>query len=163
MKKKSVIYKVIFVVYIALLVYFLFFAELLGRTTVTEDFRYNLEPFKEIGRFIRYAKQLGFTAVFLNLAGNVLIFIPFGYFTGLFQRGRVLIFHGILWSFNLTLAVELLQLVARVGCFDVDDLILNTLGGAIGIILYKVQLCVSQKKKAGQGDEKEENKEPFAS
>lgn len=143
---KKVICAVVFVVYLALLVYFLFFAELLGRTTITEDFRYNLEPFKEIGRFIRYAKQLGMMTVFLNLAGNVLIFIPFGYFMGMLQRGRVLIFHGILWSFNLTLAVELLQLVSKAGCFDVDDLILNTLGGAIGVTVYKIQLCLRKKR-----------------
>ena len=35
----------------------------------------------------------------------------------------------------MSLTVEILQLVFRVGTFDVDDLILNTLGGIIGYLL----------------------------
>lgn len=159
MKTKRIVCKVIFVAYLALLVYFLFFAEMLGRNAVMQDFRYNLEPFREIRRFVRYAQQLGFVTVFLNLVGNVLIFIPFGYFTGLFQRGRVSFIQGVLWSFDLTMAVELLQLVTKAGCFDVDDLMLNTLGGAIGILLYKIQRAFSRKKEAGQENGQEESKE----
>jgi len=32
--------------------------------------------------------------------------------------------------------VETIQLVWKVGSFDVDDLILNTLGGVIGYLLF---------------------------
>ena len=35
----------------------------------------------------------------------------------------------------MSLLVEILQIVLRVGSFDVDDLILNTLGGIIGYLL----------------------------
>ena len=34
--------------------------------------------------------------------------------------------------------METVQLIAKVGCFDVDDLILNTLGAAIGYMLFAV-------------------------
>ena len=34
--------------------------------------------------------------------------------------------------------VEVVQLVTKVGCFDVDDLILNTLGAAIGYGIFAV-------------------------
>ena len=37
----------------------------------------------------------------------------------------------------LSLLVELLQLVFKVGSFDVDDLLLNTIGGLLGYLVYK--------------------------
>ena len=45
-------------------------------------------------------------------------------------------FHTVLFSCEFSLLVELTQLIARTGSFDVDDLILNTFGGLIGYILY---------------------------
>ncbi|MEI9808853.1 MAG: VanZ family protein [Bacteroidota bacterium] len=40
--------------------------------------------------------------------------------------------------FMISLLFETTQLVAGIGVFDVDDLILNTAGGIIGFILYAV-------------------------
>ena len=54
MKKASVIRafgKVLFLLYVGFLIYFLFVAEWYGRTEIAEDYRYNLELFKEIRRF----------------------------------------------------------------------------------------------------------------
>ena len=57
--KKERIYrifgKILFLLYIVFLIYFLFLAEWYGRTEVTEEYRYNLELFKEIRRFLRTA------------------------------------------------------------------------------------------------------------
>ena len=69
-----------FLTYIMILIYFVFFAELFGRTHLATEYRYNLVPFKEIKRFIMYYDTLGTMAVFLNLAGNVLAFMPLGFF-----------------------------------------------------------------------------------
>ena len=41
-------------------------------------------------------------------------------------------------TFELSLVVEILQIVFRVGSFDVDDLILNTLGGMLGYLLLEL-------------------------
>lgn len=41
-------------------------------------------------------------------------------------------------TFLLSLFIECIQLIFRVGSFDVDDLILNTLGGVIGYIVFCV-------------------------
>ena len=43
----------------------------------------------------------------------------------------------VLYSFELSLLVELLQLVFKVGSFDVDDLFLNTIGGLLGYLVYR--------------------------
>ena len=68
---------ILFFLYLAVLTYFLFFSEKYGRTAERE-FSYNLTPFLEIRRFWNYREFLGLKAVFINLAGNVLAFVPFG-------------------------------------------------------------------------------------
>lgn len=100
------------------------------------DYRYNLIPFVEIRRFWVYRKQLGFLAVFTNLFGNVAGFLPFGFMlpviTGKMRSGFLITLAG----FGLSLTVEVIQLITKVGCFDVDDLILNTAGAALGYLLF---------------------------
>ena len=127
----------LFVLYILLLIYFLFFSEEYGRIAMEErDYRYNLIPFVEIRRFWVYRKQLGFLAVFTNLFGNVAGFLPFGFMlpviTGKMRSGFLITLAG----FGLSLTVEVIQLITKVGCFDVDDLILNTAGAALGYLLF---------------------------
>ena len=41
-------------------------------------------------------------------------------------------------GFLLSLTVEVIQLITKVGCFDVDDMILNTLGAALGYVLFRI-------------------------
>ena len=50
------------------------------------------------------------------------------------------------YTFLFSLCVELLQLVAKVGVFDVDDLILNTLGGLAGFWCYYILLLMNRRK-----------------
>ena len=124
--------RILFGLYIVALVYFLFFAEMLGRTNVNRTYHYNLILFKEISRFIVYRRQLGFKAVFLNLAGNMFIFAPFGFLLPIMNRRLKGFFQVTLLSLELSLAVETVQLITKVGSFDVDDILLNTLGVVLG-------------------------------
>ena len=80
--------KVLFVLYILFIIYFLIFSEWYGRTGVMEEYHYNLVLFKEINRFWTYREQLGMFAVFTNLFGNVLIFVPFGFFMPMASKYR---------------------------------------------------------------------------
>ena len=106
----------LFILYVLLLVYFLFFSEEYGRVTAEERvYRYNLVPFVEIRSFIPYGFIL---PVIAHKCRNGLFIVASG--------------------FSLSLLVETVQLIAKVGCFDVDDLILNTLGAAIGYMLFAV-------------------------
>lgn len=130
---------IFFMIYVCLLLYFLFFAEWYGRKNWGDyHYRYNLILFKEIKRFWMYREQLGMTAVMLNLAGNVIGFLPFGFILPIIGRRMRSIFRVTLLGFLLSLAVELLQLVFKVGCCDVDDLLLNTAGAFIGYIMFAV-------------------------
>lgn len=129
---------VLFFLYFVVLFYFLFFSEEMGRTYSERAYHYNLIPFHEIMRFIQYRKVLGMPAVLLNLAGNVAAFVPFGFFFPVFVVRCRRFWDTLLYSFELSLLVELIQLITKVGSFDVDDIILNTLGGAVGYVVYKV-------------------------
>ena len=118
---------VLFIAYLALLVYFLIFSVYLGRDASQRDYAYNLELFKEIRRFYVYRKQLGMGAFLLNVFGNVIAFMPCGFFLPIVSRRSRKWYNTVLLGFLLSLSVETLQLVLRVGSFYVDDLLLNTL------------------------------------
>lgn len=128
---------VLFLAYLALLVYFLFFAESFDRDWVRREYSYNLELFKEIKRFYLYRDQLGVKAFVLNVFGNVAAFVPYGFFLPIVSRRSKKWWNTVLLSFGFSLCVELIQLIFRVGSFDVDDILLNTIGGILGYIGYR--------------------------
>lgn len=129
---------ILFTIYIGTLFYFMFFSEHYGRTVMYLDYKYNLKPFQEIRRFWVYREQLGLESVVVNLFGNVLAFVPYGMVLPMLSEKRRNIFLVTLLTFEFSLIIEVTQLLTKAGCFDVDDLILNTLGGALGYILYKI-------------------------
>ena len=128
--------KIMFVLYIAFLVYFLIFSDWYGRTGEMSEYHYNLVPFQEIKRFWNYREMLGWIS-FANLFGNILIFVPFGFFMPMASRYRSF-FLTMTYSLGLSILVEAFQFVSRVGSFDVDDIILNTVGGVIGYIAFVI-------------------------
>ena len=128
--------RVLLGIYLACLVYFMFFSESYGRTLEQQEYHYNLVPFREIGRFLKYWHVLGPMAVLINVIGNVAVFIPFGCAVpALFPKVRSFV-QMMLLSFSASLLAETLQLLLKVGCFDVDDLLLNTIGGCIGYWIF---------------------------
>lgn len=132
-----------FVLYLGLLIYFLLFAEMFGRDMADRGYSYNLEPFREIVRFVRYSHKLGVTAVVLNLAGNIAVFIPFGIFVPVLFKPDMRLWQIVFTTMAASLIIEILQLVLRVGSFDVDDILLNTFGGLMGACIY----CTSGSRK----------------
>lgn len=155
MKKETekyvrLISRVFFGLYLLLLIYLMFFAEEWGRSMLEGDYRYNLTPFREISRYLKFYRQIGAGRVFWNLFGNVLGFIPYGALLPAIRRKRMGFLKTALLSFELTLFIEVSQLILRVGSCDVDDMILNTLGGCIGYGVYRL---VFQKRGKGQYEE----------
>ena len=135
-KRFRVLGKILFILYIGFLLYFLIFSDWYGRTGEMKEYHYNLVLFQEIKRFWYYRDQLGWVAV-ANLFGNVIIFIPFGFFMPMASRYRSF-FLTLFYSFGLSFLVEAFQLITLVGSFDVDDLLLNTIGGVIGYVIFVI-------------------------
>ncbi len=124
---------ILFFSYLLMLTYFMFFSDDFGRSEYTE-YHYNLTLFKEIRRFYTYRELLGTRAFLINIVGNIVCFMPFGFILPIISRLGEKWFNTLLLSFLLTLSIETIQLVFRVGSFDVDDMFLNTVGGAAGYI-----------------------------
>lgn len=126
----------LFIIYLIITLYLMLFSEGMGRTTVSEDYRYNLVLFKEIFRFIRYSDSLGFWAVMINVLGNIICFIPFGFFLPIYYSKLRSLLLVVILAFCFSLFIEVIQLLLKVGCFDVDDLLLNTIGGFLGYFIF---------------------------
>ena len=126
-----------FCLYLVLLTYFLFFVEEMGRNPdVRAEYAYNLTLFKEIRRFIAYRDILGWRAVLLNIAGNMAAFVPFGFFLPEIWEQVNRWYTTTLLGFVFSLCIETVQLISRVGSFDVDDLLLNTAGALVGYVAF---------------------------
>lgn len=141
MKKKTarrirLVGGVLFGVYLLLLLYFLFFAESYGRARGLGEYHYNLIPFREIRRYLCYPRLLGVYAVVTNLAGNIIGFLPFGAILPVLSRPLRSFWKILLLGFEFSAVVEVTQLITKVGCFDVDDIILNTVGAAVGYAIF---------------------------
>lgn len=148
-KKRRRLAGILFILYLIVLFYFLFFSEEMGRTYLERDYHYNLKPFKEIKRFIQYWRILGIGTVLLNIVGNIAAFVPFGTFIPVFAEKCKKFWWTALYGFELSLLVELVQLASKVGCFDVDDLLLNTIGAMIGygVYAFAIRYVIYPKKK----------------
>lgn len=97
----------------------------------------NFVPFKTI-YFYLFLADINLSIRIENLAGNIIGFIPFGFILPLLSKRVFKLSTVILSTFCLSLTYEILQLVFEFGSFDVDDLILNTLGGILGYIPIKL-------------------------
>lgn len=127
---------VLFLCYLIFMMYVLFFAESLGRGNPSEEYTYNLHLFREIRRFWEYREILGRDVVILNLLGNIFCFVPFGAILPILYRRARNFFLTFLLSFGFSFFVELIQLLTKTGSFDVDDLLLNTIGGVMGFLIF---------------------------
>ena len=126
-KIKVVLYKEIFLFFFAFYILCLF--QIVTSTDISSSYGNNFIPFKEIMRYKLFSNLF-----MKNVVGNVLLFLPYGYFVGRYFSGK----SKGLSIFLITLAsvaIEYTQLsIGRV--FDVDDIMLNVLGGTIGYMLF---------------------------
>ncbi|RDU35864.1 VanZ family protein [Neobacillus piezotolerans] len=130
----------VFSFYMTILVYLLFFSAYRNGIKGIVDF--NLIPLHTILRYFSSWEGFSLTDEFF---GNILAFLPFGFFMPLLfgklaTRARI-----AACSFLLSLCVETVQFSFRVGAFDVDDLILNTVGGMIGYGIFALSKKILSK------------------
>jgi glycopeptide antibiotics resistance protein len=125
-----------FIGYTGCLLYWMFLG--FGRSVhTTGHLDYNVVPFRTIGLYVLHFDSFTTRSWVINLFGNVGVFMPYGlllpYLFPLAMRYRMFL---LLFGCPL-LGLELLQMLLRVGSFDVDDVILNVLGASIAFILIR--------------------------
>jgi Glycopeptide antibiotics resistance protein len=92
---------------------------------------FNITPFSTIIEMFTKSPQVAA----VNIIGNIVMFAPFGFFPSLLWRK----FHlgKAAWlTFNISFCIEIVQLFIKGRATDIDDLILNTLGGIVGWCVY---------------------------
>lgn len=99
----------------------------------------NLVPFYSIGHYLFSDDPLLRAFAFSNVVGNIVLFIPLGIYLPLFTQQKS-ITKNVVWIVAISAAVEILQFIFKVGATDIDDVILNGLGGYIGVLTYQLLL-----------------------
>ncbi len=102
------------------------------------SYNYNVVPLKTITGYIQRYHHYNFNTWFNNLFGNILIFVPFGFITPYFIRFYRRVTRFLVFMVCTIFIIELLQITLHVGTFDVDDIILNSIGGILGFIFYLI-------------------------
>ncbi|HBR31409.1 MAG TPA: VanZ family protein [Clostridiales bacterium] len=102
-----------------------------GKLLINDIYKLNIIPFHTI---IQQFASGDFNMLLINIVGNIVMFIPFGYCPALLWHGFTPA-NAIMTGFCTSLFIETTQFfIGRSS--DIDDLILNTLGAALGYLLY---------------------------
>ena len=126
-REKVYFYKEFFGILSIVYIFLLF--QLLTKVELNTNSGYNLVPFTEIFRY-----KFGSSLVMYNVVGNILAFVIFGLIVSSYIKPKTCL-APFLTSLVVSTTVEFVQLnIGR--SFDVDDIILNVLGGIIGYLLY---------------------------
>jgi len=116
-------FSLIFVMYVLCLFYVVTFQDAMWSKS-------NFIPFKEMFRY-----SIGSRLFIKNVLGNIIMFIPYGFFVSYFLNLKKPLSNFLL-VLLVSSSIEFTQLIiGRV--FDIDDIILNVLGGIIGFYVYK--------------------------
>lgn len=125
-KKKFVLHKEVVLLFFVAYILILF---QLVTYSGNEYVGMNLIPFKEILRY-----DFGSDAFFRQVIGNILLFVPFGFFVTYYVNIKK-ISTMFLMTVGVSLVIEVVQyFIGR--SFDIDDIILNVTGGILGFMIY---------------------------
>ena len=127
-KEKFIFYKEVF------MLAFLLYALLLFYVVTFQDINYgtnNFIPFHEIFRY-----EFGSKYFIHNVLGNIILFVPFGFFVSNIMKTRKP-FAMLIISIITSCVIEFTQL--KIGrTFDVDDILLNITGSIAGYFIFLI-------------------------
>lgn len=95
----------------------------------------NFTLFRTIKMYIDYADRLN---SFENLAGNVVVFMPYGVFLPWIWKRFRNFADTLLAAFLFSVSIEVFQLFSAFGAFDVDDVLLNCVGSIAGYLIFMI-------------------------
>ena len=113
---------------------------ILLRITVFRSHSYPIEMSVNLSLFtdlVATYHENGIWMVLYLVVGNIAWFVPFGFLLPMIWQ-RLKSFYTIPLGFLLSLIIESGQLALNKGMFEIDDLVLNTAGCAVGYLIYKI-------------------------
>jgi len=127
-RKKATVYG-LFILYLMLLVWVILFKMAASFSEIA-----SWEPYRSVN-LIPFFYDTETSGHLSEVVWNGIAFIPFGIFLRMMDRNPV---PTILMGAGFSFLLETLQFTFRIGATDVTDLIMNTGGTAIGVLLYAV-------------------------
>jgi len=124
---------IFFILYLSYLIYLTLLDHTYGRQLLNRSI--NIIPFKTILQYLINPSSI--RATIINIAGNIVAFIPMGFLLPMISNKCKDFKVSILIIIIATMTIEILQYITGVGASDIDDLLLNTLGGILGYLIYK--------------------------
>ena len=146
---KKFFWRTAFGIYILAAAYVMLSTHIVGSSSISllDHIRYNTNfiPFKTIWEYAVHIKNetVNLDSIVWNLLGNLILYLPFGGFLPLIFSKLRSFKKTICISLAVIFLAELSQMLFIYGRFDVDDIILNTSGAAIGYLIWKpfYRLC----------------------
>jgi glycopeptide antibiotics resistance protein len=120
---------VLFTIYLIALTWILLFKLGVHFSNMGNSRSINLIPFRE---FLILNGKIDFAEMIMN----VVIFVPLGIYAGIVFK-RWITAKKLFLFFLISLIIEGIQLILALGVFDITDIINNTLGGIIGLMIYE--------------------------
>ncbi|MCT4620653.1 MAG: VanZ family protein [Marinisporobacter sp.] len=127
------LFVILFVAYLVYLFYLVFFSAYYGRGYHHRN--YNFVPLKTITEYLLL--KHGIKGTIVNIGGNILAFMPLGFLYPVVHKSKKNYKHILIVSFILTCFIEGLQYISGAGTCDIDDVLLNVIGGLVGYIFYR--------------------------
>lgn len=125
----------------ALILFFLLFK----KKSVGSFQTINLIPFRTIIDYLFNENVIVRSFAFSNIMGNIAIFIPLGIYIPLLINKKSIFTNSAIVAL-ISLCVEIVQYILAIGTADVDDIILNTIGGLLGILIFKLVYLIFKDK-----------------
>ena len=137
--KKNRIWSILFGLYSALMLWLLF--DRIGYVKgipYGQQLKLNLLPLRTIRLFLEVLDHPRYWVdAVVNLLGNILMFIPLGFLLPTVFPKLGKFWKTLLAATMIVIGVEVAQLLTLLGTCDIDDLILNLIGAAVGYGIYK--------------------------
>lgn len=137
-KKQKNFSIIVFGIYLVLLIWLILFKFSININELGHIRNINLIPFQD-------SMVINGHLEIREIIYNVLVFVPLGVYISIFNQ-KWSFTKKIIPCFCLSFFFETAQFVFAIGASDITDLIGNTLGGIIGIVLYGLFVKIFKKK-----------------
>ena len=124
-----------FIMYLALLFYFLFLNHWWHRSGI--DVEMNLTPFSTIKMYLKDFDSIMGSKPILNLLGNFICLMPLSFFLKYLFKKQNNTFIFLITLLLCSLGIETMQYLTKTGSFDIDDIMLNTSGAILMYLILK--------------------------
>lgn len=131
-KKRQHLLVLLLVIYSIVILYFMFFG--FGRPQISnsiQEYKFSLIPTS-----IPLWYPIQFSFLWFFSLGNLLAFVPFGILIPTMfnvKYGRFI----FIFLFSI-FSLEILQMITYLGSFDIEDIIVNSMGASIGFFSYRI-------------------------